>query len=105
MIAEEYLYCIKKLNPDAHVVVWTNDDGSLTPAWDDAHVGIKPTEDDCQAVLAEVQADLAAMYAPPDDPLSDLVTALINNNILPSADIPASLAALPSIANAMKAKQ
>ena len=46
MKAEEYLYCIKKLNPQAHVVIWENDDGTLRPAWDDAHIGTKPTEKD-----------------------------------------------------------
>jgi len=59
MTGQEYLYCIKKLNPQAHVVIWVNEDGTLRPAWDDAHVGIKPTEDDCQVVLTEVQEDLA----------------------------------------------
>jgi hypothetical protein len=102
MDATEYLYCIKKLNPQASVVIWTNPDGTLTPAWDDSHVGIKPNEDDCQAVLTEVQSELTAIQPP--DPLSDLITTLINNGTLPTDNLPDSIASMASVKTTLAAK-
>ena len=55
----EYLLCIKKLNPQAHCVICRDTpDGELYPKWDPAHIGVKPTIKDCEAVLAEVQAEI-----------------------------------------------
>lgn len=58
MTAEEYSRCIVKLNPAARVVVW-DIDGVLTPKWDEAHTGPQPTLAECEAVLAEVRAEIA----------------------------------------------
>jgi len=57
MTNQEYLYCIKKLNPNAHCVVWQDGDKQWV-VWDDAHIGKKPTEKECEAVLTEVQTEI-----------------------------------------------
>jgi hypothetical protein len=59
MTADEYLRCIKKLNPSSHVVIWLDTpDGVPYPKWDDAHSGDKPTIKDCEAVLDDVRAEI-----------------------------------------------
>lgn len=60
MTADEYLRCIKKLNPSSHVVIWLDTpDGVPYPKWDDAHSGDKPSMKECEAVLDEVRAEIA----------------------------------------------
>ena len=57
MTAQEMLRCIKKINPKAHVTVWQDGD-TLIPKYDPAHIGKMPTLEECEAVLAEVKADI-----------------------------------------------
>ena len=55
MTTSEWAGCIKYLNPQALFAIW--DDGtSRYVKWDDNHVGAKPTEAECEAVLPIVQA-------------------------------------------------
>jgi len=50
--------CIKKLNPDARVIVrGTGDDTKIE--YTESHKGIEPTLSDCQGVLGEVEIELA----------------------------------------------
>ena len=53
MTAEEYSKCILKINPMARVVVWDLH-GVLTPKWDSAHIGKKPTLEECESVIDEI---------------------------------------------------
>ena len=57
MKADERLYCIKHINPLAHCVVWQDGDRQWV-AWDEAHVEAKPTLQECEAVLPQVQKEL-----------------------------------------------
>lgn len=59
MSPEEYLYCIKEINPLAHVVIW-GFDVDMRPEWDNAHVGPKPTLQNCEAVLPAIRSRLQA---------------------------------------------
>lgn len=55
MNLEERLKCIKHINPKAHCVVW---EGGIVK-YDPAHIGVKPTLKECEAVLSVVQAEMA----------------------------------------------
>jgi len=57
MTPTEYLCAIKKINPLSHVVIWGSG-VEMKPAWDDAHVGAKPTLAECEVVLPEVRTML-----------------------------------------------
>jgi len=56
MTNEEYVYAIKKLNPEALFVIWN--DKKLEVKWDDNHKGKKPTYDECLEVLEEVKFEI-----------------------------------------------
>lgn len=59
MTALEWAGCIKHLNPQALFAIW--DDGtSRYVKWDDNHQGVKPTEEECLAVLSVVQEKIAS---------------------------------------------
>ena len=61
MDSEEYIRCIKKLNPQARVVIWQDTpDSEPYSKWDAAHIGPKPTREECLAVLPDVQAEIRA---------------------------------------------
>lgn len=55
MNLEERLKCIKHINPQAHCVVW---EGGVVK-YDPAHIGAKPTLEECEKVLPVVQEQLA----------------------------------------------
>lgn len=64
---DEYYRCIMKINPNAHVAICQDSEAAEPyPKWDNAHEGVKPTLKDCEAVLAEVQAEMAAEKAVKD---------------------------------------
>jgi hypothetical protein len=50
-----------------------------------------------------VQAFVARGVALSGNPLADLATALLNNGTLTSADLPASISAMPAVATAVTA--
>jgi hypothetical protein len=58
MTTEEYVKCIKRINPEAMVVVW-DENGVLIPKYDEAHKGAKPTIAECEAVLPQIQMEIA----------------------------------------------
>ena len=57
MTNEEYLKCIKHLNPEAHCVVWQDNEKQWV-VWDNNHKGGKPTIKECEAVLSIVQTQI-----------------------------------------------
>ena len=56
MTLEERLKCIKHINLEAHCVVW---EGGIVK-YDPAHIGVKPTLKECEAVLSIVQEQMAS---------------------------------------------
>lgn len=72
----ERLQCILRLNPNASVAVYS--DGQIV--YEKPHVGIRPTEEECEAVLPEVRASMAAKKLV----LAEKTTELENN---PLADL------------------
>lgn len=65
MTIDEAIACVKKANPKAIFAVVKNGD-QLGIIYDVAHPGEKPTLKDCEAVLATVQAEMAAVQAATD---------------------------------------
>jgi hypothetical protein len=59
MTNTEWAECIRYLNPLALFAVW-QEDGKMWVKWDDNHQGIKPTEEECLAVLPSVQEKIAS---------------------------------------------
>jgi hypothetical protein len=52
MNIREKLACIKFINPGAECVVW--EDGTVK--YEEIHTGPKPTDEECEAVLSEIQS-------------------------------------------------
>lgn len=57
MTPEERLKCIKLINPLAHCIV-LQDGEKQWVKWDVAHVGVKPTLEECESVLAQARLEI-----------------------------------------------
>jgi hypothetical protein len=61
MTMDELRECVYKINPSARFSVW-QDSPTSDPyvKWENGHTGAEPTVAECEAVLLEVQAEIAA---------------------------------------------